>query len=135
MRAMTLTAFGLESLVEADLPRPEAGRGEVLVQTRQPGHPVLRAAINADVATWSEAEATRRRLFSHPPFGALAQVSGQAASEYIERLGSPLGIEVRGPVDDAWLVRAPDADTLADALAAVERPQGRLRVAVDPLRV
>ena len=109
--------------------------GEVLVQTRQPGHPVLRAAVNADIAAWSEAEATRRRIFSHPPFGALAQVSGQAAPEYIERLGSPLGIEVRGPVDDAWLVRAPDADTLADALATVERPPGRLRVAVDPLRV
>lgn len=109
--------------------------GEVLVQTRQPTHPVLRAAINADVATWSEAEATRRRLFSHPPFGALAQVSGQAAPEYIDRLGSPLGIEVRGPVDDAWLVRAGDPDALADALATVERPPGRLRVAVDPLRV
>ena len=109
--------------------------GEVLVQTRQPTHPVLRAAINADIATWSEAEATRRRLFSHPPFGALAQVSGQAAPEYIERLGSPLGIEVRGPVDGAWLVRAGDAETLADALATVERPSGRLRVAVDPLRV
>lgn len=113
--------------------RSEAG--QVLVQTRQPGHPVLRAAINADVTTWSEAEATRRRLFSHPPFGALAQVSGQAAAEYIERLGSPLGIEVRGPVDDAWLVRSGDPDTLADALATVDRPPGRLRVAVDPLRV
>lgn len=109
--------------------------GEVLVQTRQPGHPVLRAAINADVAGWSAAEETRRRLFGHPPFGALAQVSGQAAPEYIARLGNPLGIEVRGPVDDAWLLRATDAARLADALATVERPAGRLRVAVDPLRI
>ena len=110
------------------------GSGEVLVQSRQPNHPVLRAAVTADVAAWTEAERTRRRLFGHPPFAATAQISGAVAGEFVERLGTPLGIEVRGPVDGAWLVKAPDADTLADALASVERPAGRMRLAVDPLR-
>jgi primosomal protein N' (replication factor Y) (superfamily II helicase) len=34
-----------------------------------------------------------------------------------------------------WLVRAADHRVLCDALAAVPRPPGRLRIEVDPLRV
>ena len=40
-----------------------------------------------------------------------------------------------GPSDGRWLVRAPDHAALSDALAAVARPPGRLRIAVDPARV
>ncbi len=115
--------------------RRETGGGGVLLQTRQPGHAVVRAAIEADVDAWSAGEATRRQLLGYPPFAAVAQISGAGAAEFIERLGQPLGLIVQGPVDDAWLVRAADSDTLADALGAVERPKGRLRIAVDPLRL
>jgi primosomal protein N' (replication factor Y) len=111
------------------------GAGEVLIQTRQPDHPAIRAAVTADVETWAQGEMARRRILRYPPYAALAHVSGAVADEYIARLGSPPGIEVRGPVDGAWLVRADDPATLADALAAVERPKGRVRVAVDPLRI
>ncbi len=111
------------------------GTGEVLLQTRQPSHPVVRAAVSADIASWSDLEATRRQLLRYPPFAALAEISGSAAAEYMERLGRPLGLEVRGPVDGRWLVRAADHHTLADALGGVERPKGRLRIAVDPLRL
>ena len=49
---------------------------------------------------------------------------------------SPGGeVEILGPADGRWLVRAPDHRTLCDALARVPRPPGRLRLAVDPLRV
>ena len=44
-------------------------------------------------------------------------------------------VQVLGPVDGRWRVRAPDHDVLCDALAATDRPPGRLRLAVDPLRV
>jgi primosomal protein N' (replication factor Y) len=44
-------------------------------------------------------------------------------------------VEILGPADGRWLVRAPDHRTLCDALARVPRPPGRLRLAVDPLRV
>ena len=50
------------------------------------------------------------------------------------RLGSPDGIDVMGPRDGSWLVRAPDHDHLSDALLAVSRPAGRLRLEVDPRR-
>lgn len=111
------------------------GTGQVLVQTRQPDHPVIRAALTADVESWAQGEMARRRVLRYPPFAALAHVSGASAEEFVARLGEPPGIEVRGPADGAWLVRADDSATLADALAAVERPKGRLRVAVDPLRI
>ena len=45
------------------------------------------------------------------------------------------GVEVLGPSDGRWLVRAPDHAVLADALAAAARPPGRLRVEVDPRRM
>jgi hypothetical protein len=83
----------------------------------------------------SEAEATRRALLGFPPVTALAEVSGPAAAAFVDGLGAPLGLELLGPSDGRWLVRAPDHATLCDALAAAPRPAGRLRVAVDPPRV
>jgi primosomal protein N' (replication factor Y) len=52
--------------------------------------------------------------------------------------GAPPGpreVEILGPADGRWLVRAPDHGILCDVLARVPRPAGRLRLAVDPLRV
>jgi len=113
--------------------------GRLLVQTRLPRHEVLLAALHADPGRWSEVERTRRAELAWPPFAALAEVSGVAGAEYVARLGHPGalpdGLVVRGPLDGRYLVRAPDHRTLCDALAGVERPPGRLRVAVDPLRV
>jgi primosomal protein N' (replication factor Y) len=114
------------------------GSGRVLVQTRAPEHPVIRAALHADPDRLATAEQEQRRALRWPPYSAMAEVSGAGAATYIERLGNPLGVEVRGPLDGRWLLRSPDHQTLCDALAAVERPPssaGRLRVAVDPLRV
>jgi hypothetical protein len=65
----------------------------------------------------------------------MAAVSGAAAAAYVDALGSPLGVEVLGPSDGTWLLRAPDHPTLCDALAATPRPTGRLRLEVDPLRL
>ncbi len=108
--------------------------GRVLVQTRVRGHEVLAAALHADPGRLVDAESKRRGLLRLPPFSALALVSGAGADGYVGRLrqlGVP-GLEVRGPDKDAWLVRAPDHRVLCDALAAVPRPRGRLRVQVDP---
>ncbi|MCP3911887.1 MAG: hypothetical protein GY713_13135 [Actinomycetia bacterium] len=109
--------------------------GRLVVLTRQPRHVVIQAALHADPSRVAASEAETRRLLGLPPFGVMAQVSGASGPSFIEALGSPLGVEVQGPSDDAWLLRAPDHATLADALAAVRRPSGRFRVEVDPLRV
>jgi primosomal protein N' (replication factor Y) len=119
----------------ARLVGPRAGGGRLLLQTRMPDHEVVAAALHADPSRVAEAESPRREALRFPPAAALAAVSGAAAEAFVEPLRGTLGLEVLGPADGRWLVRAPDAPTLCDALAATPRPPGRLRVAVDPLRL
>jgi primosomal protein N' (replication factor Y) len=96
---------------------------------------VVQAVLHADPDRWADDELARRRLLGYPPFSALAAVSGPMGGAFVEQLGRPLGIDVHGPADGRWLLRAPDHPTLCDALAAATRPPGRLRLEVDPLRV
>jgi primosomal protein N' (replication factor Y) len=113
-------------------PRQQGGR--LLVQTRDPKHPVLAAVLHADPSGFSEGELAARTALGFPPASALAAISGAAAEAYVQGLDRTT-VEVLGPADDRWLVRAPDHRTLCDALAAAPRPPGRLRLDVDPLRV
>jgi primosomal protein N' (replication factor Y) len=109
--------------------------GRLVLQTFVPGHEVVQAALHGDPARASAAERERRELLRFPPVTAMAEVSGAAGPAFVEALGSPAGVDVVGPTGGRWLVRADDHRTLCDALAAVPRPPGRLRVAVDPTRV
>jgi primosomal protein N' (replication factor Y) (superfamily II helicase) len=131
--------------------RGERSPGRVVVQTRLPDHPVLTAAAVADPDRLADHEMEIRRQLRFPPVTALAAVSGPVAPDFIERLrafqgaqsaqgagrasGGSEPIEVLGPDEGRWLVRATDSAALADALAAVPRPPGRLRVEVDPQRI
>jgi len=117
----------------ARLVRGREEHGRLLVQTRRPEDVVIQAALHADPARVAEAEAEVRRTFRLSPFAAVADVSGVAAAAFVAALGRPPGIEVQGG-GGAWRIRADDHTTLCDALAAVERPPGRLRIDVDPLR-
>lgn len=109
--------------------------GRLLLQTRLPGHEVVQAALHADPGRVAAVETPRRRGLRFPPAVAMALVSGPPASDFAAGLRTRPDVEVLGPANDRWLVRAPDHLTLCDALAAVPRPPGRLRVAVDPLRI
>ena len=109
--------------------------GRLVVQTRNPTHPVLDAVLHADPGRMVDNERERRRELQFPPFCALAEVSSAAAPEFIEAFGAPLGVEVLGPVEGTWLLRAPDHRTLCDALRSTPRPPGRVRVDVDPVRL
>jgi primosomal protein N' (replication factor Y) len=119
----------------ARLVGPRAEGGRIVVQTRLPRHEVLDAALHADPGRLVGPEREKRQALGYPPFGALAVVSGVAAPAFVARLGRPAGVDVLGPNEGRWLVRAIDATHLADALAGVERPPGRLRLEVDPDRV
>jgi primosomal protein N' (replication factor Y) len=111
------------------------GGGRVVLQTFVPRHEVVQAALHADPARVAATEHARRELLRFPPVTAMAEVSGAAAPAFIDAVGTPLGVEVLGPSDGRWLLRAPDHRGLCDALAAAERPAGRVRIAVDPPRV
>jgi primosomal protein N' (replication factor Y) len=110
-------------------------RGLVLVQTRTPEHPVLGAAHAADPGRLVASELPMRRALGVPPATAMAAVSGDAAPEFMAAFGEPSGIRVQGPLDGVWRIIAPDHARLSDALLGVARPPGRLRIAVDPLRL
>ncbi|MGH9054669.1 MAG: hypothetical protein ACRDYY_02180 [Acidimicrobiales bacterium] len=108
--------------------------GRVVVQTRLPDHPVVRAALLADPGRIVVGEEEVRRALRLPPFVSVALLSGAGAAEYAGALGALPGspVEVLGPAGGEWLVKAQSSDALAGVLAAVPRPPGRLRVAVDP---
>jgi primosomal protein N' (replication factor Y) len=65
----------------------------------------------------------------------MAVVSGASAPAWIAAFGKHDGVEVLGPSEDRWLIRAADHETLCDALSTVGRPPGRMRLEVDPLRL
>ena len=127
-------ALGLLVLA-ARLLGPRRDGGRLVVQTRDPAHPVIDAALHADPTRFSTPERARRDAMGFPPSRVLAAVSGPSASAFVEALGHPRGVDILGPSDDRWLLRAPDHRTLCDALAATPRPPGRVRVEVDPARV
>ncbi|HXQ43640.1 MAG TPA: hypothetical protein VN816_03295 [Acidimicrobiales bacterium] len=135
--ALALLARAARLVSRAPAPAP-GGRspGRVLVQTRLPHHDVLGAAAAADPGRLATAETAVRRALDLPPVSAMAVVSGASADAYALalRASAPDTVDVRGPVDGVWSVRAPDHGVLCDLLAAVARPPGRLRVAVDPVR-
>jgi primosomal protein N' (replication factor Y) (superfamily II helicase) len=109
-----------------------ADGGRIIVQTRLPKHEVLDAALHADPGRLVRAEQAKRQLLELPPYRALAMISGAVAPAFVARLGAT--VQVLGPNDGRYLVRATDAAVLADALAGAERPTGRLRIEVDPDR-
>src|SRR5437763_1548235 len=109
--------------------------GRLVVQTRMPSHESLDAAVHADPGRFALVESARRAALRFPPDAALAEISGEAAGAFVADLDDD-GVDVVGPSGAGrWLARALDHRRLCDGLAAVPRPGGRLRIAVDPLRI
>ncbi len=107
--------------------------GLVVVQTRQPDHEVLAAAVRGDPDPLLEAEAKLRKELRLPPAAALAVVSGERAEEVTTALEDlePEAPEVRRVEEHRVVVRAPSHDQLCDALATIG-PRRAVRVEVDP---
>jgi primosomal protein N' (replication factor Y) (superfamily II helicase) len=107
---------------------------EVLVQTFEPDHVVLRAAALGDPDLVVAGERERRRLLRLPPYGALAVVSGVGAAEVVAQLKRE-EVSIGGD-GDRYLLRADDWLDLGRALNGCTRPPGsRVRIEVDPARV
>ncbi len=113
--------------------RSEGGR--IMVQTTDPHHDVLTAILQADPAKFSASELGRRQMLRFPPVTALAAVSGVGAAGFIAAMPETVGVEVLGPADDRYLIRAADHRTLCDHLAVTPRPEARVRIEVDPQRI
>lgn len=117
--------------------RPDGG--VVLVQTRLPHDHVLAAATSGDTAPVALEERSRRMSLGFPPFGGLAELSGDSAAVTAACDALRDSVTILGPDDARALVRAPSASVLSDAFARVDlapaRALGRLRVDVEPLRI
>ena len=114
---------------------PKDSGGRLVLQTRQPDHEVVQAVLRGDPSLVAVIERDRRRSAGVAPYGAQVLVSGAGASEFISALGHRVGIRILGPSNDRWLLQADDHEPILDALEATPRPDGRLRIEVDPLRV
>lgn len=137
-QAMTLLARA-SRLVGGRAGHPGGNGGRVLVQTRQPDHEVLRAAMLGSPASLQDHERERRALLELPPIVTTAVVGGVAAPAFIESFrlltGENSAIVIDQRDEQTWLVRSRDQSTLLDALSAVRRPPGRLQLQVDPARL
>jgi primosomal protein N' len=101
--------------------------GLVIVQTRRGEDLVLGALTSGDVTTVMNEEVDIAKLLELPPYVAMAEISGDAASTFVGELGASVRVS---RVGDAYVVRAPDTATLTSALNATARPSGKLRIAV-----
>ncbi len=113
------------------------GAGRLVIQTRQPDHPVVQAAVLGDPSIVAGVERQRRQELGLPPYSAQAKVSGPGAGAFIEAFREAAGeaVSIRGPLDGQFLLRAPTHEPLLDLLARTPRSAERLRIEVDPLRV
>lgn len=116
-----------------------AGRsGRVVLQTRLPEHEVVQAALLGDPSRLVPAEQARRALLRFSPAAAVAVISGPSCDAWAQRL-RPMApaVELTGGTGGPWLVRCAGHDVLADVLAGIDadRPIGRVRIEVDPLRI
>jgi primosomal protein N' (replication factor Y) len=116
----------------------------LLLQTRVPDHAVVQAIARAEPDRILEVELDYRRTLGYPPFGALAELSGDddplvAAIDALRALDvQSTGVQVFGPDDRRALVIAPTWEALANALSGslpAGRALGRVRAAVDPPRI
>ena len=108
--------------------------GRLIIQTRQPEHEVLQAALHANPEKLIDAESERRKLLQLPPYSALAQISGDSAIDMVESLKSNPDIEIMGPREGSWLLRAVNNEELSKAILRVGRPKGKIRIEIDPRR-
>lgn len=136
-----------------------AGRGEapgtVMIQTRQPTHPAILAALTHDVDGFVESELRDREELRYPPFSRLALVRVDAVDlkvartvvdelARVARRAATPGAEVIGPAPAPlprlrsrfrfrFLIRSASRQALRHALFAVEQVSvdRRARVAID----
>lgn len=129
--------FQLLAQVAGRTGRGERG-GRVLIQTFDPDHPAIRAAVLHDYRRFALQELPIRRELGYPPFGALARVVVRGAREaevrhFADDLANALRAELQ-PVGDAYRLLGP-------APAPIAKLRGQFRYhlqlhgpELDPLR-
>lgn len=101
----TERAFNMLEQVAGRAGRRDA-TGKVLIQTRQPDHPVIRHVSNHDYQAFYEYELAQRKLYNYPPFTRIINIYikhrdeaalNAFAADYAARLRALFGNRVNGP--------------------------------------
>jgi primosomal protein N' (replication factor Y) len=100
------------------------GRGEALIQTTQPDHPVIRALIAGDRDAFYSAEIAAREKDHYPPFGRLASLVISACDRALAE-SHARKLAAAAPHDDRVRVLGP-----AEAPIALVRGRHRFRILV-----
>lgn len=118
----------------ARLVGPRARGGRILIQTFQPHHEVVQAALHADPGRLVDVERERRAMLGLPPYGAYAEIGGAGSDEFVASIPPDDDVVIVGG-DGEYVARADDWMVLGRTIGAGVRPAGaRLRIAVDPAR-
>ena len=129
-------AFVLLALA-ARLVGPRGDGGRIYIQTRRPTDVVVEAAAQGDPGKVASAQRDVRQVFSQPPYGAWALVSGAGAEAFIESAQAVASAENADVTfrhqDDRWRLSAPSHEELLTVINEAERPSERIRIEVDPL--
>jgi primosomal protein N' (replication factor Y) (superfamily II helicase) len=104
--------------------------GHVFVQTRQPHHRAVEAAVHGSPEAVVAEELELARTLALPPFVAMCALRGEGAPQLASSLRS-VHLEVRED-DGGFVAIAPTHEALCDALASVDRPAAPVRIDVDP---
>ena len=111
--------------------------GRVVIQTRQPQHPLLQTLAATDPSTallgWMKKDIAQRQAFSLPPFSSMVRVS-VAAPRSLDDVPSLSNVDVARD-DDSLVVKSVDSSALAAAIQVLRQHYGTaLRVHAGPKR-
>lgn len=111
--------------------------GRIVVQTRQPHHPLMTALASADISgaldALSEADLAQRQVFSMPPFARVVRIT-LAEGRDLGEAQLPLDVDVARD-GEAFLLRSLSRESIAEAVATLKATFGiAVRVHADPRR-
>ncbi|MFP6613967.1 MAG: primosomal protein N' [Pirellulales bacterium] len=102
-------------------------RGNVLVQTFQPDHPAIRAALRHDYEMFASGDLPQRQQLGYPPYGAMVRVVVRGAADFaVREFAGELGTRVRQAADRC----AAKVRVLGPAPAPFAKLRGKYRFAL-----
>lgn len=111
--------------------------GRIIIQSRQPSHPLLVALAGenpqAAILQWMQNDLAQRRMFGMPPFASMVRVSVVAPKSF-DDLPVLSGVDVARE-ESTLIIKSVETEKLSEAIQALRTHYGTsLRVHADPKR-